>query len=102
MQQVAMSSLFTSVLHMVCNGHHIVATGWIARDDAKMSLSVADRIWIVPNHSCPVANLTTHYDVISPRHVGEEAPVVDSSKRDNVGRADIWTTWHIEARGCVH
>jgi len=53
--------------------------GWIKRD-TKHNWEIGSKIVIIPNHSCPVANLSDSYVVIAPQET---------------------TTWRILARGQV-
>ncbi len=55
--------------------------GFIRRRVKDPHMAIGDRIRVIPNHACPVANLTDHYLVLS--------------DRDGVRR------WPVDARGCV-
>ena len=54
--------------------------GWIKRE-SHIPVQIGDKMIVVPNHSCPVANLTDHYVVINK----ESNPIV----------------WKVDARGAV-
>jgi D-serine deaminase-like pyridoxal phosphate-dependent protein len=59
--------------------------GWIKRDDGTCGpVQVGDKVLVVPNHACPVANLADEYVVVH-RH----------AEQSNVER------WKVAARGCV-
>jgi D-serine deaminase-like pyridoxal phosphate-dependent protein len=38
--------------------------GWISRENEKQSMEIGERLRIIPNHSCPVANLSEEYVVV--------------------------------------
>lgn len=52
--------------------------GWIARTNAP--LRIGDRIRLVPNHSCPVANLVDQLTVVSGNDVIDQWPVAARGK----------------------
>jgi D-serine deaminase-like pyridoxal phosphate-dependent protein len=55
--------------------------GWIKRDPNVPCPKVGDKMLVIPNHSCAVANLTDYYVVINK----EQMPI----------------QWKVDTRGCV-
>lgn len=58
-----------------------LSIGWIKNEPTQSPLQVGMKVCIIPNHSCPTANLSDVYVVI--------------------GKEDSPITWNIIARGCV-
>ena len=50
--------------------------GWLKRGEVE--LAVGDRVLILPNHSCPVANLADEYVVVGSSGMAEEVWRVDA------------------------
>lgn len=85
--------------------------GWLSRDtsqggvDPGTLLQVGDRVRILPNHSCPVANLASEYIAFFPSNAPSEATAGGAVGRVEAGPAATndaelhWEAWPIEVRG---
>jgi len=66
--------------------------GWVGNTQEAKRLEVGSKVCVIPNHSCPAANLSDYYLVIN----------YPSSSTSTVNTpVTVTVTWKLIARGCV-
>ncbi len=80
--------------------------GWIQNDNNNNNnnnIKIGNRVCVIPNHACPIANLTDEYVVVGLKQEDDHPQPKNTNDLITNGneRNDSVHTWKVIARGCV-